>query len=267
MLMQREKSVEALNYQKGKGRVFDADKPAWRPFQLAFILLNLRGIVTPDSADREIVDLLWFPTGGGKTEAYLGLAAFTMGLRRLRDVTGKRPNASGDGGVTVLMRYTLRLLTIQQFQRAATLLCACEVLRREGPDRLGQQPFSIGLWVGGGATPNHIDQKPDPQHRREPGALQALENFDPKNEPGGGKPGPDSVLPVVRRSDHPHRLPGEQGVATPSDPLPEREVRLPRLSQRSHDRHPGLRRGRGHLLPLSHHAHWYGGQNRAAPLG
>lgn len=188
MLMQREKSVEALNYQKGKGRVFDADKPAWRPFQLAFILLNLRGIVTPDSADREIVDLLWFPTGGGKTEAYLGLAAFTMGLRRLRDVTGKRPNVSGDGGVTVLMRYTLRLLTIQQFQRAATLLCACEVLRREAPDRLGRQTFSIGLWVGGGATPNHIDQRPDPQHGREPGALQALENFDPKNEPAEGNP-------------------------------------------------------------------------------
>ena len=133
MLMQREKSVEALNYQKGKGRVLDADKPAWRPFQLAFILLNLRGIVTPDSADREIVDLLWFPTGGGKTEAYLGLAAFTMGLRRLHEATKKRPDTSGDGGVTVLMRYTLRLLTIQQFQRAATLLCACEVLRREAP--------------------------------------------------------------------------------------------------------------------------------------
>jgi hypothetical protein len=188
MLMQREKSVEALNYQKGKGRIFDADRPAWRPFQLAFILLNLRGIVTPNSADREIVDLLWFPTGGGKTEAYLGLAAFTMGLRRLRDATKKRPDASGDGGVTVLMRYTLRLLTIQQFQRAATLLCACEILRRQAPDRLGRQPFSIGLWVGGGATPNHIDQKPDPQYGREPGALQALENFDPKNEPAEGNP-------------------------------------------------------------------------------
>jgi hypothetical protein len=188
MLIQRVKSVEALNFQKGVGRVFDADKPAWRPFQLAFILLNLRGIVTPDSADREIVDLLWFPTGGGKTEAYLGLAAFTMGLRRLRDGTKKRPDASGDGGVTVLMRYTLRLLTIQQFQRAATLLCACEVLRRAATGRFGRQPFSIGLWVGGGATPNHIDQKPDPQHGREPGAFQALENFDAKNEPAEGNP-------------------------------------------------------------------------------
>ena len=188
MLMQREKSVEALNHQKGKGRVLDADKPAWRPFQLAFILLNLRGIVTPDSGDRQIADLLWFPTGGGKTEAYLGLAAFTMGLRRLHEATKKRPDLSGDGGVTVLMRYTLRLLTIQQFQRAATLLCACEVLRRVVPGRFGRQPFTIGLWVGGGATPNHIDQKPDPQHGREPGALQALENFDPKNEPAEGNP-------------------------------------------------------------------------------
>ncbi len=188
MLLQREKSVEALNYQQGKGRIFDVPRPAWRPFQLAFILLNLRGIVEPDSEERETVDLLWFPTGGGKTEAYLGLAAFTMGLRRLRHATAPRPDASGDGGVTVLMRYTLRLLTIQQFQRAATLLCACEVLRREDTKRFGGQPFSIGLWVGGGATPNHIDQKPDPQHGREPGALQALENFDPKNEPAEGNP-------------------------------------------------------------------------------
>lgn len=188
MLMQREKSVEAVNFQKGKGRIFDDNPPAWRPFQLAFILLNLKGIVAPNSNDREIVDLLWFPTGGGKTEAYLGLAAFTIALRRLRHAHEARPNSSGDGGVTVLMRYTLRLLTIQQFQRATVLLCACEILRRESPNRLGRQPFSIGLWVGGGATPNHIDQKPDPQYGREPGALQALENFDPKNEPAEGNP-------------------------------------------------------------------------------
>ena len=188
MALQRRKTVEALNFQKGKGRVFDSDPPAWRPFQVAFILLNLKGIIYPDSSDRNIVDLLWFPTGGGKTEAYLGLAAFTAGLRRLRHGESPRPDANGDGGVTILMRYTLRLLTIQQFQRAATLLCACEVLRRQAPNRLGKEPFAIGLWVGGGATPNYIDQTPDPQHGREPGAFQALENFDPKNEPAEGNP-------------------------------------------------------------------------------
>jgi hypothetical protein len=188
MMLQRQKSVEAANFQRGKNRIFDVEPPSWRPFQIAFILLNLKGIAVPDSADREIVDLLWFPTGGGKTEAYLGLAAFTMGLRRLRHAKSPRQDASGDGGVTVLMRYTLRLLTIQQFQRAATLLCACETLRRQDPKRLGHEPFSIGLWVGGGATPNHIDQTPDPQYGREPGAWQALENFDPKNEPAEGNP-------------------------------------------------------------------------------
>ena len=144
-MLQRRKSVEAANYQKGKGRVFDAPAPAWRPFQIAFILLNLEGIVKPQSADRELVDLLWFPTGGGKTEAYLGLAAFTMALRRLRHTQKPRRDASGDGGVTVLMRYTLRLLTIQQFQRAATLICACECLRRRTPECLGKEQFSIGL--------------------------------------------------------------------------------------------------------------------------
>ena len=86
------------------------------------------------------------------------------------------------------MRYTLRLVTIQQFQRAATLICACECLRRRKPERLGKEQFSIGLWVGGGATPNYIDQAPDPQYGREPGALQALDNFDPNNEPTEGNP-------------------------------------------------------------------------------
>jgi hypothetical protein len=188
MALQRTKSVEALNYQKGLGRIYNGAAPTWRPFQIAFFLLNLEGIARPGSSERETVDLLWFPTGGGKTEAYLGLAAFTIGLRRIRHMEKPSPNASGDGGVTVLMRYTLRLLTIQQFQRATTMICACEVLRQAAPERLGREAFSIGLWVGGGATPNHIDQKPDPQYGREPGALQALANFDPENEPSEGNP-------------------------------------------------------------------------------
>jgi hypothetical protein len=128
------------------------DPPEWRPFQLAFILMNLRGIVDPAHTDRELVDLLFFPTGGGKTEAYLGLAAFTILLRRLRD-----PRLSS-AGVTVLMRYTLRLLTLDQLGRAATLICALEILRQEAPDTLGKWPFEIGLWVGKAATPNRMGQ-------------------------------------------------------------------------------------------------------------
>lgn len=117
---------------------------AWRPFQLGFILQSLSGIVDPPSPDRDVVDLLWFPTGGGKTEAYLGLISFTIALRRLR----------GRGaGVTALMRYTLRLLTIQQFERAATLICALEEMRRRDPQSLGATEIAIGLWVGGDATP------------------------------------------------------------------------------------------------------------------
>lgn len=121
----------------------------WRPFQLAFILLCLEGLVDPKSPDRNFADLLWFPTGGGKTEAYLGLIAFTVFLRRLRHKNG--------GGVTALMRYTLRLLTIQQFERATLLICCCEAIRRERLD-LGAEPISIGLWVGMGATPNTMEQ-------------------------------------------------------------------------------------------------------------
>lgn len=118
----------------------------WYPFQIAFILMNLKSVADPLCAERDVVDVIWFPTGGGKTEAYLGLSAFVMFLRRLRN----REHA----GVTVLMRYTLRLLTTQQFQRAASLMCACEFIRRRDPNRLGIERFSIGLWVGNAVTPN-----------------------------------------------------------------------------------------------------------------
>ncbi|KQP91926.1 helicase-related protein [Methylobacterium sp. Leaf117] len=122
----------------------------WRPFQLAYIFLVLPGIVDPKAGGggRDVVDLLWFPTGGGKTEAYLALTAFQIFLRRLTDA-GRR----ADGGVDVLMRYTLRLLTVQQFQRAASLICACDALRVERGD-LGDAPISLGLYVGRDATPN-----------------------------------------------------------------------------------------------------------------
>ncbi|RRR65714.1 MAG: helicase [Candidatus Viridilinea halotolerans] len=104
--------------------------------------------------DDALADLLWFPTGGGKTEAYLGLTAYALAIRRLQGVIGER---NGMAGVAVLMRYTLRLLTLQQFQRAATLICACEVIRREDPARWGAEPFRIGLWVGQRSTPNWIE--------------------------------------------------------------------------------------------------------------
>jgi hypothetical protein len=124
--------------------------PAWRLFQLAFLLMNLRGIAEPESNEREIVDLLFFPTGGGKTEAYLGLAAFTMVLRRLRNA------GVTSAGTSVLMRYTLRLLTLDQLGRGATLVCALELLRQEDVEKLGPWRFEIGLWVGKGGTPNRM---------------------------------------------------------------------------------------------------------------
>lgn len=129
--------------------------PGWRPFQLAFLLMNLRGTAHREDDDRKVVDLLFFPTGGGKTEAYLGLAAFAMVLRRLRD-----PSVHS-AGVSVLMRYTLRLLTLDQLGRAATLVCALELERQQNVDKLGKWPFEIGLWVGQAATPNVMGRKGD----------------------------------------------------------------------------------------------------------
>lgn len=118
----------------------------WRPFQLAFVLISLPGLNDPAHPDRKIVDLIWFPTGGGKTEAYLAVAAFEMIRRRI--VAGGH-----DPGTAVIKRYTLRLLTIQQFERAGALVCALETMRqkREIP---GERPFSLGLWVGAASSPN-----------------------------------------------------------------------------------------------------------------
>jgi hypothetical protein len=164
MWQQRIHSIYAENKRRGEASEWDnIDIPknrTWRPFQLAFILLNLPSITELDHPDRchptdAIADLLWFPTGGGKTEAYLGLTAYTIGLRRLQgDIAGR----SGAAGVAVLMRYTLRLLTLQQFQRATTLICACEEIRHQDENKWGKEPFRIGLWVGMKTTPNRTEQ-------------------------------------------------------------------------------------------------------------
>lgn len=132
------------------------DNCRWRPFQIAFLLMDVNSIVDDSSDDRSIVDLIWFPTGGGKTEAYLGLTAFTIFYRKLA-----HPEQSG--GTTVMMRYTLRLLAAQQFTRAATLICACEYIRKDSLQKkhrypaypLGRTPITIGLWIGGSHIPNN----------------------------------------------------------------------------------------------------------------
>lgn len=161
--------VMALQSRWARGAVLP-----WRPFQLAFILLNIPAVTVPDHGDRNICDLLWFPTGGGKTEAYLGLAAYILGLRRRRSPLDSAGHRSGDG-VAVFSRYTLRLLTIQQFRRALRMITACEYLRVYGfggnervagwrPEKCtvreafpwGTSRFSVGLWVGGNVTPNSL---------------------------------------------------------------------------------------------------------------
>ena len=183
----------------------------WRPFQLAFILLNITALADPTHSDRNICDLLWFPTGGGKTEAYLGLAAFTLGLRRLRGSKQKKDDRTG-AGVGVLSRYTLRLLTIQQFRRALGIITACEVLRvthlNDQTRLTGWRPrqctnnteflwggirFSVGMWVGGGVTPNNLlpiqFRLPSGKMRHIAGALEILQGLSSR-----GYEGPDVAL-------------------------------------------------------------------------
>ncbi|QUS60718.1 DISARM system helicase DrmA [Synechocystis sp. PCC 7338] len=164
MAKQRVRGMYAEQIRQGKKVTLDSldqeKNHSWRTFQLAFILINLPSLTDLHHPDRHgdrqgLCDLLWFPTGGGKTEAYLGLTAYTLAIRRLQ---GTVAGHDGEHGIAVLMRYTLRLLTLQQFQRATTLICACEDLRRENPKKWGQEPFRIGLWVGNNSTPNWTKQ-------------------------------------------------------------------------------------------------------------
>jgi len=198
----------------------------WRPFQLAFILLNIPPLANPLHPDRDVCDLLWFPTGGGKTEAYLGLTAFVLALRRLKT----RENQSGDktgAGVSVISRYTLRLLSIQQFRRALGVITACELLRvlglKDGKPagwRPAQYPyqdkflwgglrFSAGLWVGGDVTPNALQgfgPIPASQNTYFAGALDILRGLSKSYD------GPD---PALRRlTQYPISIKGEPAQVT-----------------------------------------------------
>ena len=133
------------------GRETEAGGYRWRPFQLAFLLTVVESAIREGDDFRDVLDLIWFPTGGGKTEAYLGLIAFLIVWRRL-----KYPDTGG--GTAAFMRYTLRLLTRQQFERAARMTCALESMRRANPARLGEEPIDIGIWVGEAISPNRFDQ-------------------------------------------------------------------------------------------------------------
>jgi hypothetical protein len=157
-IFSRKVRKKELKPEDGTAAVDLPENRSWRLFQLAFILLNLPSLTNLHDPERShetdaVADLLWFATGGGKTEAYLGLTAYTLALRRLQPPINGRP---GDHGVAVLMRYTLRLLTLQQFQRAAALLCSCEVIRRNNEDKWGTATFRLGLWVGRNTTPNTL---------------------------------------------------------------------------------------------------------------
>ncbi len=137
---------------------------SWRPFQLAFILMQLGALTDPAASIRSSehqskVELLFFPTGGGKTEAYLGLAAYTFAIRRRQGVVDSADGPlDGRDGIAVLMRYTLRLLTAQQFQRATTLVCAAELARLDDEATWGTEPFRIGLWVGTDVSPKRFEE-------------------------------------------------------------------------------------------------------------
>jgi hypothetical protein len=187
------------------------ENPRWRAFQLAFLLLNLPGLADPNDPNRATVDLLFFPTGGGKTEAYLGLAAFAMVLRRQRHPGDKGRAAAG---VSVIMRYTLRLLTLDQLARAAGLVCALELERANNVARYGEWPFEIGLWVGKAATPNILGHRGD---GRSDSARSKVLQFkaDPKGKPSpiplencpwcNTRFGPDSFA-LLPNADQPREL-------------------------------------------------------------
>jgi hypothetical protein len=181
----------------------------WYPFQLSFILMSLESILNKDSPERSTCDALWVSTGAGKTEAYLALIAIVFAYRRRLAL--KNPNHDLTGsGVSVITRYTLRLLTIQQFRRALAMIAACELLRIDSlstksrvgwrPAQVlsnsnfiwGSAPFSIGLWVGSAVSPNHLQPIWATDHSI-PGALDIL-----KGQLGEGEPAQILTCPACK---------------------------------------------------------------------
>lgn len=148
-----------------KDSTMPSETPSYYPFQLAFLIMNVKSTFESNDPYRtNKVDLIWFPTGGGKTEAYLALTALTIAERR----TCGHPDTSG---VSVIMRYTLRLLTAQQFERASYLICAMEYMRQhfiKNPGEgysLGKDPITLGMWIGQAATPNKIEDLNQDKYR------------------------------------------------------------------------------------------------------
>ena len=189
--------VIALQNSWGKD---DDAKFTWRPFQIAFFLMNFEDTWDENSDNRNVLDLLWIPTGGGKTEAYLGIMAFTIALRRLK---AHSINETG-AGTSIISRYTLRLLTVQQFRRTLKMITAAELLRIHKSDQgIGWRPndskingdwiygstrFSTGLWVGGGVSPNHL--------LKEGGALDLLKGEDVNSMYSQGEPAQIIKCPI-----------------------------------------------------------------------
>lgn len=190
---------KAIALQNTWGKDDDAEFK-WRPFQIAFFLMNIEDIWDENSDNRDILDLLWIPTGGGKTEAYLGIMAFTIALRRLK---AHDKNETG-AGTSIISRYTLRLLTVQQFRRTLKMITAAEFLRIHKSDKgIGWRPddslidgdwiygstrFSTGLWVGGGVSPIHLLKKG--------GAMDLLKGNDVKLPYTTGEPAQILKCPV-----------------------------------------------------------------------
>ncbi len=164
-----EAETDEIDYLANKGQ-------RWRPFQLAFMLQILPSLAVDDHPDRNAVDVIWFPTGGGKTEAYLLAAAFELIRRRLE-------HGKAGGGTGIINRYTYRFLTSDQFQRTAGMICALELLRRDllesGDGSLGQDEFSIGLFVGREVSPNRITSQHGGAHQW---CLELYESKRPREE-------------------------------------------------------------------------------------
>jgi len=157
--------LQNINFGKSSPDFNETQKSSsYRPFQLAFLLISIESVINPKSKYRsDSVDLIWFPTGGGKTEAYLAVAALTIIWRRM--------SFSDYSGVSVIMRYTLRLLTAQQFERASKLITVLDYLRQQFTSDLKKDAISIGLWIGGDSTPNNLKN-----------AIDAIKSIDKNGE-------------------------------------------------------------------------------------
>lgn len=151
------KSFELMNETFVRRYVDDNDVTGWRVFQFVYIIGKLPDILKPK---KDLFDVIFVPTGGGKTETYFGLIVTAMFYLRFVKI---------NIGTVAIVKFPMRMLAIDQIQRIAPLIALADMVRKEHfptEPSAEQEPawmheFSVGFMIGGYSsrtTPNRVNE-------------------------------------------------------------------------------------------------------------